>query len=232
MNHISESDDGQSLIGTKQTCTSKYPFLVFLLVKIAPFLTYFFIFSFLHDPSVSVVLFFISQCFEFFMIKNVCGLDLIGIKWYVEPNNDGSFLQYYAKPAPYVPNYTLSNVFWIGFIAAIILWIVTFFIDLFERNIFHILICIIGLIAQGTNLLLFMRAHAATQKNAAKVALAGLLDDTVKFNLVNDDEKYSNDDNDDDLSDDNSVIDDNISNEDNDNFKFEESEDSNKINNL
>ena len=227
-----ESDDGQSLIGSKQSCTSKYPFLIFLLVKITPFLTYFFIFSFLHDPSISIVLFFIAQCFEFLMIKNICGLDLIGIKWYIEPNNDGSFLQYYAKPAPYVPNYTLSNVFWIGFIAAIILWIVTFFIDLFERNIFHILICIIGLLTQASNLLFFMRAHAAIQKNAAQVALAGLLDDSVKFNLVNDDEKYSNDDdNNDDLSDDNSIIDDNDLN-DEDNYQINESDNLSNNNNL
>lgn len=230
MNQASENDDGQSLMGSKQSCTSKYPFLVFLLVKIAPFLAYFFIFSFLHDPSISVVLFFIAQCFEFLMIKNICGLDLIGIKWYVEPNNDGSILQYYAKPAPYVPNYTLSNVFWIGFIAAIILWIVTFFIDLFERSIFHIFICIFGLVAQGSNLLLFMRAHAATQKNAAKVALAGLLDDSVKFNLVNDDEKFSNNDsNDDDLTD-NSIIDDNEINDEENNNK--DNDDDSAKNNL
>lgn len=215
-----ESDDGQSLMGQTPSCTSKYPFLVFLLVKITPFLTYFFIFSFLQDPSISIVLFFISQSFEFYMIKNICGLELIGIKWYIEPNNDGSILQYYAKPAPYVPNYTLSNVFWIGFIASLILWIVTFFIDLFDRNIFHIFICILGLFSQFCNLLLFMRAHAATQKNDARVALSGLLDDSIKFNLVNDDEKINNDASFNDVSD-NSIIDD-IDDVDDINNKYED----------
>lgn len=187
----SKNDDSEQLIaGGAKDCASRYPLFFFMFLKILPFACYFIAFMLLSNTSVALILFFIAQSFEFYMVQSRCGLDLIGIKWYIEPGNDGSLLQFYAKPAPYVPNYQLSNIFWIGFIAATILWVVILFIDLFQRNIFYFGLASFGLAIQVCNFLLFMKAQATTQKAAANIARAGILND-IKFDLVdeNDDTK-------------------------------------------
>jgi hypothetical protein len=160
-------------------------------VKFVPFFAYYVISAFLKDANVSVTLFFLAQILEFWIVKNRSGWHLIGLTWFIEPDDTGSIVQFAAKPAPFVPSFSLSNAFWIGYFTSLLLWGAIIFIDLVQRRLLLLMLSLIGFGFQAMNLIIFMKAHSATQKEAALIARTGIMDDSIRFAKVKDDQEES-----------------------------------------
>lgn len=160
---------------------------VYVGVKLLPFLVYYIIQTYFANPDFAIVLFLAAQVAEFLVIKKKCGWSMVGISWRIEPEQNGSIVQFATKPAPYVPQVELANTFWMGFMVSIILWGIAFFAAFLQKRLSLVLLTIIGLLTQIANMTMFMKGQRAAQMEAANIARTAILDGSIQFALVEDD---------------------------------------------
>lgn len=175
-----------TLIGEKlvPVVPTRMHIAIYVGVKLLPFVAYYIIQTFFANPDFAIVLFLVAQVGEFWMVKKKCGWSMVGISWYIEPGQNGTILQFTTKPAPYVPQVELANTFWMGFMVSIILWGIAFFADLMQKRWSLLLLASIGLLTQICNMTMFMKGQSAAQREAANIARTGILDGSVQFALV------------------------------------------------
>ena len=176
-------------IASKPTFFQKQPILAFVLVKSLPILIYFLPNLLIQGVSISFFIFLLFAAFEFKIIKDKLGIELVGLRWYFDPDSD-KFIQFYNKPPPYVPAFFESNVFWVGFFVSISVWVISFIFALISSSLLKASTCLIGLIFQGTNLFLFIKGQSLAQKEAAEQARNTLLTDSVEFGLIKENEEH------------------------------------------
>lgn len=170
-------------------------FILFILLKI----------QILHTTIVTLILLGIN----FWFIKNVHGIQLVGLRWKISLL---SGFEFYSKPNPFVPRAIDSNSFWVGFFIFIFLWIIAFIISLFLKESLLCLVCFIGFLSEIINLMMFMRSYRSAKSQAEHAALEILQDETVNFELVHsDDEEHHNENVNNDIHDVN-AIDNNLNN--------------------
>jgi len=172
----------------KISCISSAPMTTFLFVKIFPIIVYFVMVNNFRSRAMVLFCIFLCHFLEFSMMKNFFGLELVGMKWYLDPLSESTILQFYSKPPPFVPNFAESNLFWIGFFFSLIFWISFCTIYAFHLALYRLFLCSLGLIFQILNLLAFMRCHSLSQKESAKFTRDSLLVDSIKFALASEDE--------------------------------------------
>lgn len=169
------------------------PIVSYILTKALPILIYFLPKFSIFGVSVSFILFLILSIYEFKTVKDILGIELVGIRWFIDPDSD-EFFQFYNKPAPYVPSLFESNVFWVGFFIAIAIWIVSLIFSFSSKTLLNICICAIGVMLQVANLFLFMRGQSKAQKEAAEQTRNTLLTDSVEFGFIKEGEEPEVDD--------------------------------------
>lgn len=163
--------------------------LVFVTTRMLPFLVYFMIMNWVSDSNIATVLFLVGITTEFVIVKNRFGWDMIGFAWTVAPQVDGTIVQFTTKPPPFVPTFALANTFWVGFFVAGILWMVAFFVSLVKGMWLLVAFALAGIVTEGINMAMFMRGQAAAQREAATIARTGMLDNSIKFAMAEDDDE-------------------------------------------
>lgn len=122
---------------------------------------------------------------NFWFIKNVNGIQLVGLRWKLSLQNG---FDYYSKPNPFVPRALDSNSFWIGFFIFMFLWIIAFILSIFVSDALC-LVCIIGFLSEFFNLTMFMKSHRLAKNQAEHAALEILQDENINFEQVHSDDE-------------------------------------------
>jgi hypothetical protein len=163
-------------------------FPAYIVIKCVPFISYYLILAYLRDPGFSLVLFFVSELIEFWIVKSWCGWHLIGITWFVEPDDSGALIQFAAKPSPFIPSFSLANIFWIGFFLSLIGWGFLLLLALVRGAFLSFFLALAGFAMEALNLTMFMRGHSSTQRQAAMIVRAGIFEGAVHFADVRDED--------------------------------------------
>ena len=172
-----------------EVMVSKFPLLFYSCAHFLPILIYFEFFLVFKDPSFQLLIFSIGIILEFIFIKEKSGLDLIGIKWFIQPKENGTIVQFFSKPPPYIPALLESNVFWIEFFVVFVIWIIT---ALVQRTFFNFLLCLFVIFSNSINFLIYLRGHAMTQKQATDKVRSTLFDEAIQFEMVEENEEDIN----------------------------------------
>ena len=158
----------------------------YLLTKLLPI--FFLLLSILikFDSSFGFCICFIFLCLDFYFVKNYFGMSLIGLSFSFGPNgNEEStgIIQYYAKPAPYIPQSNLSNTFWIGSFISIGSFAFLFLICLFGGMFIYVLFCFLEIITQMLLLYFFISAQQM-KRNETKEIVRNPYIENDEFQLV------------------------------------------------
>lgn len=121
---------------------------------------------------------------DYWFSQNVHGPNMIGLRWWIQLNNG---FQYYSKPDPFVPSVSDSNVFWVGFFVAIVVWIITSIVTVFTHGFFIAIISVIAAVFNIVNVTMFIKARKLAKIAAEHACLTILQDETINFELVKDD---------------------------------------------
>lgn len=164
---------------------------LYAFVKLIPFVTYFVCGNFVGDANVVLVLFVCAAALEFWVVKGVFAWEMIGIMWVVEPDSSGGLVQYVSRPAPFVPFLALANFFWIGASVSLGLWLILLVAGPFvaTRRMLHFLLALIGFAGQLVNMMLLKKGHDQVQKETADIARSAMVDGSIEFALVRDEEE-------------------------------------------
>ena len=165
---------------SRESVSSNNPVAVYLLIRFASFLFFIIASIFIRSIGIYFVVVSIMECFQFWFIKNVSGLHLVGLKWMITmPKENGEFFQYFSRPPPYIPISYQTNVFWFGCFFSIIFYVCAFIICIIARRILRSFAPFGILCAEIFNLVLFAQAHSCSKLATENDALTKLLDNPI-----------------------------------------------------
>ncbi|OHT16828.1 hypothetical protein TRFO_12913 [Tritrichomonas foetus] len=132
-------------------------------------------------PTIQLTIVSIAAMTEFWLAKNVDGLELVGMRWSHEIGDSGDpRWVFYSRRDPYVPEPANSNVFWSGLFGGCILWLCITFWAMFDFTTMNTLIALFVLVLHSTNLAGFLACHSVSTKQADDVARSVLLGDNFE----------------------------------------------------
>lgn len=127
-------------------------------------------------PSIQLFLVSFAAIVEFWLCKNVDGLNLVGMRWSHEIGYGGDPQWiFYSRHDPYVPDPMNSNVFWFTLFGGCFFWFCIFFWAIFEFSGMNILISFLVFVEHACNACCFMKCHSVSAKQADDVARSVLL---------------------------------------------------------
>ncbi|EAY07876.1 hypothetical protein TVAG_142300 [Trichomonas vaginalis G3] len=176
--------DQASLIPSNKR--SPVPSIIYVCTKIFPILT--FLNLVFLNPIVQIIVFILVSLADFWLTKNVCGMQLIGLRWYFEFQANGKLaLNFYSKPDPFVPTEQDSNTFWMLFITEIIAWAVIAVVELFLRSLLLFLNSTIIMLIQLFNFLLYVKVHKLAKEAMEREVLHQIQGEAVSFPMAKSD---------------------------------------------
>ncbi|OHT12429.1 hypothetical protein TRFO_17691 [Tritrichomonas foetus] len=156
-----------------------------LVARLLPIAAYLLLWIFQAEKTISTVVTLLFSVIEFVAIKNISGLQLVGLNWSIDFK---SFkFTYYSKPEPFVPVLSQSNFFWMSFFGVLIVWGYFFIHDIFTAPASEMIGSFFGLFLEILNFMCFTRAHGLA-KSAAEKAVLSSIQEGVQFELVPDDD--------------------------------------------
>lgn len=161
---------------------ARHPVMSYAVTKAAPLLLSLFFALTGFDPFSSVLLSICAGIAELWLVKNIHGAGLIGLRWWIEA---GEGLMYYTKPDPYVQDIAQSNAFWIGLFAGAMLYAISALCCL--QTMYSVMFFIMDAF-QVFNLSMFLCARNKAKRSVEKNLLTILQDEEINFELVKDDE--------------------------------------------
>lgn len=182
---------------------------IYCIIKIFPIFVFYMCFLFIGDSSLTILICFLSFLFEVIYIKDYLSMQLIGLRFSFEAseeskndqdqedlapkdsnnsNNANSIIHFYARPAPFVPQATLSNSFWIGYYFSIIVFILSGIHCFFKRKIALFFLAIIEAFVQVVTISLFVAAHEMKRNEENKIVRSYYGDEKVEFQLVDEED--------------------------------------------
>jgi hypothetical protein len=162
-----------------------------ILLKLFPFLSFWLFPRVLSEPNAAFLVFLLALAIEFWATKTRAGWDFVGLSWRIDPDPSGSLLHFTNRPAPFLPNLTHSNCFWVGFFLSVSSWALFLLVDAIRRDWLGAAMALFGLSAQLGNFVLFMKAHTRVHAQAAVLTRAAIEGDSVHFALVKDADQES-----------------------------------------
>uniref|UniRef100_A0A8C5W4B6 Golgi apparatus membrane protein TVP23 homolog n=1 Tax=Microcebus murinus TaxID=30608 RepID=A0A8C5W4B6_MICMU len=121
----------------------------------------------------------ISLSCDFWAVKNVTGRLMVGLRWWNHIDEDGkSHCVFESRKASPPENKTVSEaesrIFWLGFIACPVLWVIFAFSAFFSFRVKWLVVVIMGVVPQGDNLCGYIRCKVGSRKNFTSVATSHL----------------------------------------------------------
>lgn len=160
---------------------------VFIFIKLIPINVYFVTCFFSSNRGVAAMIFILSQIFEFWYIKNISGIQLIGLTWFIKDETQFTDLfEFYFRPPPFVPTHFNSNIFWIGNFFSLVIWILILLFNFLQMDYFKIFLNFLSVFLSSLNLVLFIRAHDHSRKSIEGETLSSLLDGSGDVYLQDD----------------------------------------------
>lgn len=119
----------------------------------------------------------LSLAFDFWVVKNLSGRILVGLRWWNEQKEDGSSEWRFeshpdgregVKPVD-------SRIFWTGLYAAPAIWLVAGILELLSLSFTWLLICAVGVALQGANVYGYIRCSRSQQQQLESAMQNGAL---------------------------------------------------------
>lgn len=158
------------------------PVALYFFTKIIPILGFFVFACQQQSKIVSLIIILILSISELWINKNINGPQLVGLSWTFKNFK----IDYYSKPAPFVPIAFDSNLFWIGFFTCIISWSVISIVLLFLSRYIDACLGIIIAAFEVFGLVMFSKAHNMSKAKSETEVLSILQDEA--FELVEEEE--------------------------------------------
>lgn len=187
----------------------RHSLLIYFITKLSPIFIFYMCYLFVKDSSLSILICFISFLLEFIYIKDHLSIQLIGLRFSfaateeeigqkdqesinMQSNiNNNGIIHFYSKPAPFVPQTTLSNSFWIGYFLSIIIFIFSGIYCFFKRKFALFFLAIIEAFVQIVTTSLFIAAHEMKRNEENMIVRNSYDDEKVEFQLVGDEENQT-----------------------------------------
>ncbi|KAK8884134.1 Golgi apparatus membrane protein tvp23 [Tritrichomonas musculus] len=155
----------------------------YIIVKFTVIFIYLIGVAFSFYPTLQLALVSLATIIEFWLCKNVDGLDLVGMRWSHEIGYGGDPQWiFYSRQDPYVPDPMNSNIFWFVLFGGFFIWFCIFFWAIFEFSGMNVLISFLVLAAHACNACCFLKCHSVSTKQADDVARSVLLDSSFDNN--------------------------------------------------
>ena len=184
------SNDAADLTGTKKKLVPRFlkgaahPGYCMLHIgfKLAALLSYLILGLMIDDKTFCFLIVIILSAIDFWLVKNVTGRILVGLRWWSKIDDSGKETWYFESLGELrETNRTDSLVFWVACYAIPIIWLIFAMTSVFSLRFSQLTICMIGGGLAGVNLLGYIRC----EKNH-KSHVRGFLVDAAKKNISGD----------------------------------------------
>lgn len=139
---------------------------IFMVLKLTVLLFYFVSILFKFYAPVKVVVLALLCLADVWYTKNIAGLDLVGMRWSHEINENGEpAWQFYSRPDPYVPDPFESNAFWGFMFGSVFVWAIVFIWSIFAFGKFNVVISLLILALNTLHLILFLNCRSVGRKH-------------------------------------------------------------------
>ncbi|KAI9297675.1 DUF846-domain-containing protein [Neoconidiobolus thromboides FSU 785] len=126
--------------------------LALILYLFANFVSHFFVLIFVFSV--------LCLAFDFWVVKNVSGRYLVGLRWWNEIDSNGHSIWYFeSKDINIESNAIDSKCFWVSLYATPIIWILLALVALIRFNFEWLLIVLVAIGLSGTNLIGYHRCE-------------------------------------------------------------------------
>eukprot|EP00736_Rhodelphis_marinus_P013907 Rmarinus@m.7318 len=165
---------------------SSHPYVLFftLLFRVGAILVY--LFSGIFDASFvfAFILCVLLLAADFWMVKNVSGRLLVGLRWWNKVDEEGNNQWIFEScDRPEAINKSDSRVFWFALWIFPLCWVGLIIIAVLKFNLDWLLICVVALLLTGANLYGYMKC-SKDAKNAVKNYVASASMDFAMRNAM------------------------------------------------
>lgn len=152
----------------------KHPVAVLfhLLFRIGALLAYLLCGWFSDSFITNFVVIVILLSMDFWTVKNISGRLLVGLRWwnYVDEEGNSKWMFESRKHRKGTVTATESRIFWLSLVLCQLIWIVFLFGAIFTLKFKWLMVAVIGVIMNGSNLLGYIRCKWGTKKDMSSIA--------------------------------------------------------------
>ena len=115
-------------------------------------LSYFFLGIFVSNKALSFIIIIILSAFDFWVVKNITGRILVGLRWWSQVKEDGTEEWYFESLDEKKNSGMDSFMFWLALYVTPIVWGVFAVSSILSFNFYNFSLCLAACILSGTNL--------------------------------------------------------------------------------
>ncbi|KAJ5078775.1 hypothetical protein M0811_04498 [Anaeramoeba ignava] len=179
---------------TKTTKSNKIVIIFHLLFKTIALITYLIASSFVNSFSVIFMFIVVLLSIDFWVVKNISGRKLVGLRWWNEIDSDGNSKWIFeSKPKAENSNKTDSIAFWFTQFIFLGAWLLFEFLSVLKLNFLWGTVCLIAIVLAVTNIWGYAKCEKDSRKKiqqfatrtfvpAAFSTLAGFFDENENQN--------------------------------------------------
>lgn len=146
-----------------------------LIFKILGVLAYFFGTMFMSYVN-SFILIILCVAFDFWVVKNITGRKLVGLRWSnLVDENGNSEWKYECHTDETKTDPIDRNVFWYGTYLFFLIWVILFILNVLTLSLKNLIPICMALALQGSNLVGYWKCSKDQQKQASDLAKGGML---------------------------------------------------------
>jgi hypothetical protein len=174
--------DQSAFAGPRPTYRAIFtPISIYVSTKLLPLICYFVLITAGVESSLLGIIIVLTLLLEFFVMKNISGLQLLGLKWFLDIHTHS--IAIFSRPEPFIPAIGDSNFFWVCGFFSVAFWFVCFLIEFFQSRLGRSGIAFIAAALNSLNLACFIQAHRIS-KSQLEAAVLNSMRDGVSFDLV------------------------------------------------
>lgn len=110
---------------------------------------------------------------DFWVVKNITGRILVGLRWWNFVDDEGNSQWIYESKSKEGQKYGHADevrIFWMGLIVSPVIWALFFIVALFGLKLKWLLVVLIALVLNGANLHGYIKCHFGANKDVTSAA--------------------------------------------------------------
>ena len=122
------------------------------LFKAAALMSYFFLNLFISNTVMTFISVILLSSFDFWVVKNITGRILVGLRWWSQVKDDGTEEWYFESLEEKKNTGIDSFIFWAVLYIAPIVWGILVVANVLSFSIYNVTLCLSACVLAGTNL--------------------------------------------------------------------------------
>ena len=122
------------------------------------------VFNKVFSDSLSLIIIIVLNAFDFWVVKNISGRFLVGLRWWNEVNEDGTEEWIYESEHEIRESNIDSKVFWGSLYIAPLFWLVFVFFNIISLEWIWALVCFVSMSLGASNMIGYFKC-SGEQKN-------------------------------------------------------------------